>query len=281
METLTVHGQDALPLQVRFFPATNGAAAAPTILWVHGAFEHSGRFLPHLQRYADRGFQSITYDQRGHGKSGGKPMTLRGLDQYLSDLTQVAHHFQDRINGPLYLFGHSMGGLVVLRHRQQYPDAFPITSTVLSSPFLGIAAPVPAWKRVLSKVIVGIAPDFAVPADLNPAHISHDPAEVAAYKNDALVHTNATAGWFEAITAAHVSALAEAPSTPGPLHILMAGDDKLVSTAATKRFYEKLPAGIEKSLREFEGFYHEGLNETHDRREEFYTALDGLLATPA
>jgi lysophospholipase len=229
-----------------------------------------------MDHFAQLGYASIAMDLRGHGKSGGTRMFIRDMEDYLQDVKAVVSHFADHLQGKSFLIGHSMGGLVVIRFRQVYPDAIPnLTCTVVSSPFLGISAPIPAWKKTASKLVVSLYPKLSMPNGLDANHVSHDPEQVRKYVADPLNSKIATAGWFEAVQRAHIQARANAPQTHGPLHILAAGDDKLVDLAATRIFYAALSPQIDKSLHVFDGWYHEIFNETD--KEAAYLKLEDLL----
>jgi lysophospholipase len=264
-----VNGFDGLRLHTLYAPLAD-APHAPTILWVHGAFEHSARFLPQFDWFAQHGFASISYDQRGHGRSAGARMYVRTADEYVQDLTAVANAYAEQVKGPLFVLGHSMGGLVVIRHRQTQAKRtrIPVQAALVTSPFLGISAPIPGWKKSLSKLVVGLYPRLAVPNDLDASHISHDPQEVAAYKADPMVTKKATAGWFEAMLSAHEQALREADRTHGPLHFFVAADDRLVSAAATEELYRVLPETVQRSICRYPEAYHEILNEAQPLRDQ-------------
>ena len=129
----------------------------------------------------------------------------------------------------------------------------------------------PAWKKAMSKLVVNLAPKMSVPTGLAPEGVSRDPEVVHRYKTDPLIRTKTTPGWYESILDAHQKAFIQATGTPGPLHILMAGDDQLVSTSKTKAFYDKLPEGLDKSLKEYDGYYHEIFNDIG--KEQVYNDL--------
>jgi lysophospholipase len=229
-----------------------------------------------MNHFANVGYSSIALDLRGHGKSGGSRMFIKGVEDYLQDIDAVIKYFDEALQGPWVMLGHSMGGLVVLRHRQTRPNPHRnLCCTVLTSPFLGIAAKIPAWKTTLSKLVVGIAPKIAVPTDLDANFISHDKAIVKAYIQDPMVAKKTTAGWFEAIVKAHSQAFADQNKTPEPLHILAAGDDRLVSVESTKTFFEGLKPSKEYSLQVLDGWFHEILNETD--RETAYLKLEDIF----
>jgi len=277
METQSIVSFDGLKLHTIYLSALVSSKATPTILWVHGAFEYTERYLPIMQHFAELGYNAIGVDLRGHGRSGGTRMYIRSMDDYLRDVTAAYKAYADRITGPLFLVGHSMGGLVALRHRQAYPNALPpLTATVLSCPFLGVKVKLPAWKTTLSKVVVSIYPRLGVPADLSPDLLTHDPAVNKAYAEDPLVQKVTTAGWFESLLKAHKDSFADAARTPGPLHFMVASDDGLVDAARAEALYRQLPANMDKSWTWFEGYYHEIFNEVG--KQKAYDKLAEILS---
>jgi len=247
-----------------------------SVLWIHGFAEYCDRYIPVWEFLANHGYESYALDLRGHGNSSGTRGYILSIQDYFDDIISVWKHYNLLSKQNLIMFGHSMGGLVTLRFRQEYHEQYPVKATILSSPFLGINVPVPSWKKLLSKVIVNLYPQISIPSGIDSKNISHDSAIVKAYENDPKVFKTATAGWFEAMTAEFDNAFKLTAQTKGPLHFLMAGDDKLVNPAQTKLLYSKLPE-IEKSLKVYEGFYHEILNETG--KAEVYQDVLNLLNT--
>ena len=94
------------------------------LLLVHGMAEHSGRYDHVGAWFAARGCAVHAYDQLGHGRSAGIPGHGKRFSDFLDDLDAVLGWLRVRHPGvPVFLVGHSMGGLVVsafLRERQ--PD---------------------------------------------------------------------------------------------------------------------------------------------------------------
>jgi alpha-beta hydrolase superfamily lysophospholipase len=89
------------------------------------------------------------------------------------------------------LLGHSLGGLVAARFvaGALAPAAAwsrPVDALLLSSPVL-VTAMKPLQKAMLA-VLGPLTPNHAVANGLKPEWISRDPAVVAAYKADPLVH---------------------------------------------------------------------------------------------
>ncbi len=251
---------------------------APTILWVHGFAEHSMRFIEIMNFFAEKGFNSVGFDLRGHGKSEGIRAYIQNFNEYLQDLNIVRNYYEQKYpKTKWFLVGHSMGGLIVIRYHQTMYEKNHWLLKVVSSPFLGVSAHVPGWKKSLSKLIVNIYPQISIPSGLNPDHISHDPKVVENYKNDKLVLKNATAGWYEATMKAIESAFLDVTKTQKGLHFLIAGDDKLVDAKATQDFFEKISKENGSTLKIYPEMYHEIFNEVG--KEKVWQDLLILLKT--
>ncbi len=91
------------------------AMARAAVIIVHGIFEHGGRHAFLAEGLAQRGYATHAIDLRGHGRSDGTRGSIDRFDQYLADLGDfVSYLAKDQPSGPFYLFGHSMGGQIVL-----------------------------------------------------------------------------------------------------------------------------------------------------------------------
>ena len=270
---------DGTKLHTVFMPSKEGVAKYPlaTILWIHGFGEHIGRYERHFQYFSDFGYNSIGFDLRGHGRSSGARAYINRFEEYLDDVLAVYQHYKENLATPVFLVGHSMGGLILIRFLQLHGEEIPYKTAVASSPLLGIKMKVPAWKDFLGNLAAKIYPKLSIPSGLDPTYISHDQAVVSQYIQDNLVLKIATAGWFSEIKKHLPLAHQEARAIPRNFHILMAGNDQLVDTNATKEFYKKLDPSIEKSLTVYEGWYHEIFNEPE--RQKALQQLHLLLQT--
>ena len=95
----------------------------------HGAAEHISRYARVAGWFAERGGMTFGADHRGQGKSGGPAGHVESFHVYADDLGSVvrsqtelapAEARPDKI--PWFLFGHSMGGLIVLDVALRTPD---------------------------------------------------------------------------------------------------------------------------------------------------------------
>ncbi len=268
-----IQTEDKTKINTIYLASNDSNPNATTILWVHGFADHCYRYVDIMQFFSNQGFNSIAFDLRGHGDSSGTRAFVKNFEDYHIDLNSVYNHFASKIKGKLILVGHSMGGLVVISHRL-FNNKFTPDITIVSSPFLGVAIPVPAYKKLLSKIVVGIYPKLSIPSGLDPKYISHDSDIVKKYIEDPKVFKIATAGWFETTMDQIDKVFTNAKKLKGPFHILMAGDDHLVDPKATQKFFA-LTDQSDKSLTVFEGFYHEIFNEV--KKQDAYDNLLSLI----
>ena len=88
-------------------------AARGVILLVHGLGEHSSRYEHVARHCTDRGFAVHALDHYGHGKSDGQPGYVERFSVYLDGVAALLTKVQSASPGlPLFLVGHSMGGLI-------------------------------------------------------------------------------------------------------------------------------------------------------------------------
>ena len=80
----------------------------------HGDGEHSGRYDHVGSWLAARGARVHAFDHQGHGRSSGPRCHVRRFDDYLDDLDHVVERARSTASAhPLFVIGHSMGGLIV------------------------------------------------------------------------------------------------------------------------------------------------------------------------
>ena len=83
------------------------------LLVVHGAGEHSGRYLHLAERFTARGYVVAALDHPNHGKSDGHYGHVERFDDFLQTLGAFHRQVSAEFPGlPQFLLGHSMGGLI-------------------------------------------------------------------------------------------------------------------------------------------------------------------------
>ncbi|WP_298916666.1 alpha/beta hydrolase [uncultured Algimonas sp.] len=184
--TFQLASADGTTLQARHWEAKTPHA---TLALVHGFGEHSARYQPMAEYLGMRGIQTVAADLRGHGRSDGKRGVTRRYDDFRDDLSALlarARQLHDPVKGPLVLFGHSMGGGIVLDHGLRPEPG--VDGIIASAPLIALADPV---SPVLRSIIAGVAkvlPRASMKQTIDGAKISTLPQEQKAYENDALTH---------------------------------------------------------------------------------------------
>lgn len=259
VEEMQVRSLDQTSLWVRRLRAQG--AARGRVAFVHGFGEHGGRYVHVLRWFAARGLDAHVLDLRGHGRSGGRRTFVRAWGEYLDDVQA----YLQTIDGaaPLFLVGHSMGGLVVARALQARGPALPpLAGAALMSPFLRVKMQLPAWKVSAGRTLSRWLPWFRLPTDIDVAKLSRDPAVGRAYLADPLVEKGATTRWYTEAMGAQEAAFADASRLTLPLLLMHGEDDGVVDVEGTRRLFE-LAATKDKELRTWPGGRHELFNETN------------------
>lgn len=263
MDTLTLPTADGLRLHLRHWPT---AAVAPrgTVLVVHGLGEHVGRYAHVAEALNGAGWHVSGFDQRGHGRSGGRQGVLAAPDSLLADLGAVVDAVRPRAPGPLVLLGHSMGGAVAARFVAEalapQPAAWsrPLDGLVLSSPAL--RAHLSAWQRLQLALGERLMPDMPQRNGIDAQGLSHDEAMVAAYTADPLVHDRISARLARFILDAGGQVRAAAPRWALPTLLMWGGADRIVDPGGSHAFARAVPAAVLTAF-EFGGLRHEIFNE--------------------
>jgi alpha-beta hydrolase superfamily lysophospholipase len=226
------------------------------LMIVHGYGEHGGRYIERAHLFAEHGFRVTIPDMRGHGRSAGQRGYVRCFGDYVADVRFLF----DRLHADptrTALLGHSNGGLIAAGYLADAPGH--VCCGVLTSPLLGIAVDPPAWKKQAGHILSRVLPVVSLPSEIRPEWLSHDAHVVSDYRSDPLNHHVNNARWYTEALRMIERVFERGASISLPLLVLQAGDDRLVSPAAARR-WASLPPNA--TYEEVAGAYHELLFET-------------------
>lgn len=223
----------------------------------HGVMAHGGHYVWAAERAVEAGYGVYALDLRGRGKSEGARFLVSEIDDYVSDVAQVVALAHAR-NGdlPVYLLGHSAGGVVSTLYALRHQD---MLSGLICESF---AYRVPAPQVVLNlfKLLAPVIPKVPV-LKLKTRDFSRDPAAVAALDHDPLI-----AGEVQPVST--VAALARGgdelrkgfPKITLPLFVLHGTADKVTVPSGSQEFFDRA-GSPDKTLRLYEGHVHDLLQD--------------------
>ncbi len=242
-------------------------SARATVVVIHGAADHSGRYPAITTALVRGGFQVALVDLRGHGQSDGRRWHVDSFQDYLHDLDAfVAKLSQDGVAGDrLFVLAHSQGALVAALWGMTRARGKHVSGFVLSSPYLELAMRPPALKVLVARIVGRVAPWLPVDAGLDIRDLTSDEELQGWTRRDPLYGRRTTPRWFAESTAAQAEALRRAPEFEAPLLALVAGADRIADPGATRRFFDSVRSS-DKRIVVYEGFRHEIFNEVERDR---------------
>ena len=242
------------------------------LLLQHGYAEYAERYASAynglLSALVAAGVTVYAIDMPGHGHSPGR----RGA----VDASEAADHHlaaRRRLRDqplPVFLLGHSLGGLVTATSMVRDPTG--VQGVILSSPLL-IRREGP-FLRGFARAVAAVAPGLGI-ATLDLATISSIPEVVERAKADPLTHH----GLMPAITAWSALRLsrdnwAQYQSWQTPVLLIHGTADKATDPDGSRQFYATVPAR-DKTLYIVQSGYHELLNDVE--RDETLRVVMGWL----
>jgi alpha-beta hydrolase superfamily lysophospholipase len=236
------------------------------VAMVHGFGEHAGRYAGLHRALVAAGCAVAAADLRGFGRSPGVRGHIDRWDDYRHDAAAIVAQAAALAPGrPVFLFGHSMGGLIVLDHALHRPQG--LAGVIASGPALVPAGPRRPLLELAARMLSRVAPRLGTELGLDPAGISSVPAEVEAYLSDPLVHGRATMRWGAEILRTMADTLARAGEFPRPLLLLHGADDPINAPEGSRAFFEGC-GHPDRALRLYPGCRHEVHHDIERKRLE-------------
>lgn len=238
---------------------TPQVAPRGVVVLCHGYAEHARRYDHVARRFGAAGLLTYALDQRGHGRSGGKRVYLREMAEYVADFHALAGiAAREHPTLPRVVLGHSMGGGVVFSYGAEYVGDYDLM--VLSGPAVDAQDGVSPVMITAANLLGGLLPGLPV-EKLDADAVSRDPAVVAAYRADPMVHLGRLpAGIAKALIGVGQTMPQRAAALTAPLLVVHGEDDRLVGVAGSRKLMEHV-GSTDATLKAYPHLFHEVFNE--------------------
>jgi len=243
------------------------------ILIIHGLGEHSGRYTNVTNYFVPRGYAIYSFDNIGHGKSDNGREEINRFEELTAPATAMTAIIKEwPPQSPIFIYGHSMGALITSFHLLDRQADF--KGAIISAPLVTVPAHVSSMTVRLGKILSVIAPRMGL-VNVDPSSLSRDKTVVEAYINDPLVFQKKAPARISAeMLRAMMRVTAEVEKISLPLFILQGSSDYLVDPNGAQ-LLEKKAGSTDKTLKIYEGLYHEVHNEPE--RELMFKDLETWL----
>lgn len=241
------------------------------LLVSHGLGEHSARYRSLARYFVGHGYALAALDHNGHGYSEGIPGFVAAFDDYVADLARFHAILVQRYpDVPVFLLGHSMGGLIGGCYLLGAQDRF--RGVILSGVAIRTAEHPGPVLQALIRLLAVVTPRLGL-TGLDPAGISRDPAVVREYTDDPQVyHGKLTARLLSEFFSAMATLEGKAGTLELPMLVMHGGEDSMVSPEGS-RLLHTAASSDDKTLKILPGLYHEIFNEP-EKDEVLRAVLD-------
>ncbi|WP_240544842.1 alpha/beta hydrolase [Paracoccus sp. AK26] len=232
----------------------NPAGAPHGVLVIcHGVNSHGGQHAWTAEQFAARGLAVFALDLRGRGKSEGERFYVEDIADYVADLRGLIAIAKKRHPGlPVFLLGHSAGGVVSCTYALDYQDE--IDGLICES--FAFQVPAPGFVLTAIKGLSHVAPKLGV-LTLKMKDFTRDPQILAVLEADPLTKGESQpAATVAALVRADERLQASFSQITVPLLILHGTADRATVCQGSEYLHEHA-GSTDKTLRLYEGHYHD------------------------
>lgn len=225
------------------------------LLILHGLCEHSLCYTEMAEFLNKHGIYVFAHDHVGHGQSEGSRVHIDHFQEYVDDSFLHAEKIRKEFpETPLFVLGHSMGGLISIVAANQRPELF--KGVILDGPLITLDNLPPGFVIWLGRMVSKIIPEMPS-RKLDPKAVSRDPEVVKRYEDDPLVYHGKLKCRQVATVLDTIEIVGNSLSDiEWPFLILHGEPDTLTSVEGSKMMYEKAKSK-DKQLKLFPDAYHQ------------------------
>ena len=272
------------------------------VQFVHGMAEHKERYYPVMEYLAGKGYACVICDLRGHGQSVMDKKDLGymgkgGMQGLIDDVHLLTAWAKQRFPGlKIFLFGHSMGAMIVRSYAKRYDsdiDGMVVCGNPSNNPAAGagdvLAGVIGLFKGQhsrpdsLLKISLGAYDKPFRKEGMHNAWLSTNKVNVETYNNDPLSGFHFTVngyrnGMFRLMKDGYSEKGWTMRNPSMPIHFIAGADDPVIGNVdkfsqavsfMRSRGYKRVSAKVYPGLR------HEILNETG--KEDVWRDVESIM----
>jgi len=226
------------------WPCAEPSAVEASLLIVPGLGEHGGRYEQCASFFEGRELDVYAIDLIGHGLSPGMRGCIESYEGVLNEIEAASEAILARSPQlPLVLWGHSMGGNLVLNYLLR-KGRLPICA-IASGPMLRAARPPgPSFMWFARKLAI-LWPNFQLKTPVHYSDCTRDPVQIERMTSDRLFHKQVSLRLGAALIDSGEWAIEHASELKTPLLLIHSAQDAITSAAASKEFAAKCKAVCE------------------------------------
>jgi acylglycerol lipase len=259
----------------------DGTPVRGVLVVVHGLHDHARRYADLAQALNRSGVAVLAQDHRGHAASGGARQRIDSVEQVAGDVGLALREAALRFPGvPLFVYGHSMGGLVTAHLvADDASGSPPLAGAIVSSAALKLPASASGGQIRVVRALSALAPELPL-EPIDEARVVRDPSARAALAADPLLER-------EKLPARTVAAVLEGiqslqprmASIEVPLLVLHGLADQVTEPEGSRALVAAAKAEP-KVLKLYDGALHDLLHEPEGAavRQEIVAFVDARLA---
>jgi alpha-beta hydrolase superfamily lysophospholipase len=233
-------------------------AVTHVIVLIHGLGEHAARYDHWARKFCATGTAVYAIDLPGHGRSDGKRGHIQSFDMIYDDIEDLIQKIQiTHIATPVTLYGHSMGGALVLG--AALCRSLNITSIILTGPAIAPGFDPPPWKLKLAQLLNTWVPSLVLGNELDLNGLSRSQKVIEDYRRDQLVHSKISVRWFNEWQQSLALIKTKAKTLSVPVLMIHGEADRLTSPSASAKLASNM--GSMTTFKLWPGAYHELHNE--------------------
>ena len=229
---------------------------------VHGFHEHSSRpgyaYLASL--LTDQGFIVYAHDHQGHGQSNGDEAYFTGifsLRDHAIEIVETLSKTDKLKNLPVFLWGHSMGGLISDLIAIERPDL--LTGMVLSAPAIKLEDEKLNFVNVhLSPILSKFFPKVWFPEGVDVEKVTRSEEARRRYVEDPMCYTHGYLRIRSGCSIMQGTFYAQEHTTDviTPMLIMHGTDDKVCDIKGSEMLFKQANS-TDKQYIKMTGVYHE------------------------